>query len=898
MKIEHLRIDGFGKLAGLETGPEPLESLVVVLGPNEAGKSTMFTFLTTALYGFQPASRERNPHVPWGADEAGGEIQVRLADGRCATVERRLRSTPSGTLTVVDVPQDLRNQPLPWVAHVPRTVFRQVFAVTLSELAGLDGDTWARIQDRVLGSMGATDLHSPRSAAETLEQEAGEIWRPSRRGNQRLRLLQAETRTLRAQRHKALERDREIRALVEERENVLVQLDETRRDRFQDKVNLERVQELLPVKRQLDRIAALRIEGGNRDDLIGLPDRPKETIELLEADRKRLTGELDTIEEETLAPTATRAAYNSAAKGLLEHEESISRFLSRANAVDPDRLRLPGLAAEVSELSVQARTAAGHLFGQEQDGFPDAPDSAQKVDGLSLDLLRDRVDRFEVARRASQLANENQSVVVPSTAGAASGWALPAVLGTAGIAAGAWALAGGPSLAGPIATALVAIGATLAIMRRSAARPETSPAPTPPVDRVDESEGLLTEIHDLLDGIPLRPDVVRHPTQGLVGALDRLQTLRVALREAVRREDALTDRITTVDSEAQELASLTGHPLTGKGDTFAGSLDRALRAADRARHAAEGGAHEESRLERARSRLTEQLESVDGDVALLRKRFAALDGGKGMTGVDVAQRRVDAHDRADRLTEELGRDGPNIRDLEARIRESEAGGRPLDEESIDIPRLSARLDDLDIAIVDLATKAKALELDAAHLRELETTDAVDSSILSLQEEEAALTRERDRKWVLAQLLREADRSFREEHQPDLIRRASGYLERLTGGRYTGLLIDEQSSGDLFQIVGPGLPQPIALASPISTGTLEQAYLSLRLAIVDHLDEGAEKLPIFMDEAFVNWDEERRDRGLVALSELSKTRQVFAFTCHPDTAARLEQLGGRILRLQR
>ena len=63
MKIEHLRIDGFGKRAGLETGPEPLESLVVVLGPNEAGKSTMFTFLTTALYGFQPASREPIPRV-------------------------------------------------------------------------------------------------------------------------------------------------------------------------------------------------------------------------------------------------------------------------------------------------------------------------------------------------------------------------------------------------------------------------------------------------------------------------------------------------------------------------------------------------------------------------------------------------------------------------------------------------------------------------------------------------------------------------------------------------------------------------------------------------------------------------------------------------------------------
>lgn len=44
--------------------------------------------------------------------------------------------------------------------------------------------------------------------------------------------------------------------------------------------------------------------------------------------------------------------------------------------------------------------------------------------------------------------------------------------------------------------------------------------------------------------------------------------------------------------------------------------------------------------------------------------------------------------------------------------------------------------------------------------------------------------------------------------------------------------------------------------------------------------------------------ERRIRGVVALSELSKTRQVCAFTCHRDTATRLEQFGDRILRLQR
>ena len=75
-----------------------------------------------------------------------------------------------------------------------------------------------------------------------------------------------------------------------------------------------------------------------------------------------------------------------------------------------------------------------------------------------------------------------------------------------------------------------------------------------------------------------------------------------------------------------------------------------------------------------------------------------------------------------------------------------------------------------------------------------------------------------------------------------------------------MLVDDAGSGSSFQIVGQALPAPIRLAHPVSTGTLEQAYLSLRLAIVDHLDRGGERLPLFVDEVFVNWDQERRARG--------------------------------------
>jgi len=52
----------------------------------------------------------------------------------------------------------------------------------------------------------------------------------------------------------------------------------------------------------------------------------------------------------------------------------------------------------------------------------------------------------------------------------------------------------------------------------------------------------------------------------------------------------------------------------------------------------------------------------------------------------------------------------------------------------------------------------------------------------------------------------------------------------------------------------------------------------------------------MDEAFVNWDTRRRDRAFELMARISRTRQVFFFTCHPEMAGELADRGGRIIRL--
>ena len=63
MRFESVHIRRYGCLEDVEIGtPETaLPSIVVVFGPNESGKSTFFSFLTTLLYGFPPRKTDDEP---------------------------------------------------------------------------------------------------------------------------------------------------------------------------------------------------------------------------------------------------------------------------------------------------------------------------------------------------------------------------------------------------------------------------------------------------------------------------------------------------------------------------------------------------------------------------------------------------------------------------------------------------------------------------------------------------------------------------------------------------------------------------------------------------------------------------------------------------------------------
>lgn len=100
-------------------------------------------------------------------------------------------------------------------------------------------------------------------------------------------------------------------------------------------------------------------------------------------------------------------------------------------------------------------------------------------------------------------------------------------------------------------------------------------------------------------------------------------------------------------------------------------------------------------------------------------------------------------------------------------------------------------------------------------------------------------------------------------------RASQILSELTQGRYNRIVLDELSEVRIHT------PQRVLALHQVSGGTMQQIYFALRMASAELLS-GNTKLPIILDEAFVQYDDERLEAALRWLQ--NSGRQVLLFTC--------------------
>src|ERR1700738_800612 len=92
MRLVSLRVDGFGRIVDRTFGFEP--GLNVVVGPNEAGKSTLAAAIVGSLCGVQRGEKDR--WRPWSTNAYGPVLSYETSDEQRWEVHRAFERDAKG----------------------------------------------------------------------------------------------------------------------------------------------------------------------------------------------------------------------------------------------------------------------------------------------------------------------------------------------------------------------------------------------------------------------------------------------------------------------------------------------------------------------------------------------------------------------------------------------------------------------------------------------------------------------------------------------------------------------------------------------------------------------------------------------------------------------------------
>ena len=186
--------------------------------------------------------------------------------------------------------------------------------------------------------------------------------------------------------------------------------------------------------------------------------------------------------------------------------------------------------------------------------------------------------------------------------------------------------------------------------------------------------------------------------------------------------------------------------------------------------------------------------------------------------------------------------------------------RLLTEAAAEEQRLKTRLDQA-TGRLHTFPDAHVLESETAKIRE---------RIRRLEDTYAALTLAQD-------TLTRAKQDLQRRFAPRISQRAQELLGQMTGGRYDRLSLNQ----DFTLLSGASGEDTLHEALWRSSGTIDQLYLSLRLAVAEVLTPEA---PLILDDALVRFDDDRMQSAMEILKELSREKQILLFSCQQRETA--------------
>ena len=174
-------------------------------------------------------------------------------------------------------------------------------------------------------------------------------------------------------------------------------------------------------------------------------------------------------------------------------------------------------------------------------------------------------------------------------------------------------------------------------------------------------------------------------------------------------------------------------------------------------------------------------------------------------------------------------------------------------------------------------KLKGLELEEnTVIPQIDTMVELEENLESKKEDLNDLKRKEEIINLTIENLEQAYEEMKNTITPKFTENLSKNIEQISNGKYSKVSINDETG----MIVENNRGEYIN-ANNLSTGTIDQLYLSLRLSMIEDLSK--ESLPIILDETFAYFDNQRLENALNYLIKLTqensdKKHQIIIFTC--------------------
>lgn len=205
------------------------------------------------------------------------------------------------------------------------------------------------------------------------------------------------------------------------------------------------------------------------------------------------------------------------------------------------------------------------------------------------------------------------------------------------------------------------------------------------------------------------------------------------------------------------------------------------------------------------------------------------------------------------------------------------------EDLVKVENYKTKQDEVEEKINNNKVKIKGLEIESnTIIPQLDELVSIEERLEADTEKLRELQRQEETINIAIENLTMAYEEMKNTITPKFTKSLSSSINRISNSKYEKVTINDENG----MVVENNRGEYVE-AYKLSTGTIDQLYLALRLSMIDDLSK--ERLPIILDESFAYFDNERLENVLRYLKEELHDHQTLIFTCTDREKEALDRL---------